>query len=434
MRFFEAKSNPADDLRSRQAELYGLNQSVLEQAQAQNCDLSDNEAQEFDERAQQIDSLSRQLSRLDQYGRQGDMLASPQPRRVAPGQPGRGQYGMEGARGGSLGRQIVTHPKFQAWAAADGAKSRMPVTFTIQAQSDWPDPVPVLNPTVRGPEPQPTGLRSLIPEGAITGGAVTFFREDPAGTDWLAGYQSDYLTQKKELKVKLDPVTQMVAQLAGFIRVPLQMLEDLPNFETYVNGRLTIGLNAFLEQELATGTGSAIRMGTIQGLLPLAAEAAAAGSSDNLADQVLAAANQIQANGYTPDGVCFSPSAWSQLATAKTTFGGYILTGVPTYAAQLSLWGLRCTTSFALTGNADFLVGAFQQGSTLLIRSGTDVRISFEDQNDFVINAASIRCEMRACHGVWAPAAFIKKTATVTANGASTTSATDKAEKKSLLK
>ena len=128
---------------------------------------------------------------------------------------------------------------------------------------------------------------------------------------------------------------------------------------------------------------------------------------DNVIDQVMAALAYLTSVFYTPTAIVMNPLDWAAMQIMKTPTGIYILGGPPTSIADPHLWGLPVALTPTMT-LGQFLVGSFPSNATLFDRESASVEISFENEDDFVRNLATIRAEERIALAVYRPQAFVK--------------------------
>ena len=83
----------------------------------------------------------------------------------------------------------------------------------------------------------------------------------------------------------------------------------------------------------------------------------------------------------------------------------------------MAMWGVSLIVSPSLAPGT-FVVGAFSEACILFQRQQLTVDISYENEDDFVKNLATLRGEMRAALAVALPAGVI--TGTLPAAGAAT--------------
>jgi hypothetical protein len=255
----------------------------------------------------------------------------------------------------------------------------------------------------------PLVMRDLLDVIPLTGtNAVEYVTEH-----WTENpdYQVTEGTRKAQSGVSYTDATAMVRTIAHFIKVSRQMLADVPYVQTSIDQRMVYLVLRKEDLEVLYGDNSA---GHLNGLMPqathLAIPAGISALVTTFMDAVAAAITQIANNGYIATAIVMHPTDWAGLQLTKTTLGTYILQGPgygpPQAISQKTLWGLPVVTSINMKVG-EFLVGAFPGNAALFDREQAIVEISFENEDDFVNNLCTIRCEERVTLAVYVPLAFV---------------------------
>jgi HK97 family phage major capsid protein len=195
-----------------------------------------------------------------------------------------------------------------------------------------------------------------------------------------------------------------VVTLAHFIPVSRQVLDDAPQLQSYVNGRLMYGLKLVEEDQLLNGDGAS---GNISGILNTGNFTAynRTTSGDTAIDTLRRAITQAALSEYTADTIVLNPADWEAIELTKASDGMYVWTN-PAVMAGPTLWGKRVIPTNSITENT-FLVGAFSMGAQVWDRMDAAVQISYEDSDNFRKNMATLLCEERLALTVYRPSAFI---------------------------
>jgi hypothetical protein len=224
-------------------------------------------------------------------------------------------------------------------------------------------------------------------------------------------YQVTEGTRKSQSGVTYTDATAMVRTIAHFIKVSRQMLADVPYVQTSIDQRMVYLVLRKEATEVLYGDNSA---GHLNGLMPqathLAIPASITAAVTTFMDAIAAAITQIATNGYVATAIVVNPVDWAALQLAKSTIGLYVLQGPgygpPQSMAAPTLWGLPVLSSISMKAG-EFLVGGFPGNAALFDREQAIVEISFENEDDFVNNLATIRCEERVTLAVYVPLAFV---------------------------
>jgi HK97 family phage major capsid protein len=249
-----------------------------------------------------------------------------------------------------------------------------------------------------------TGVRTLVPQGNTTAGAITYVVETSFTNN--ANVVAEGTAKPKSDKV-FTPTTQPVEVIAHFFKVSRQSYEDLPGLAAQIESNGIYGVQLKEDQQLLNGSGVAPQL---RGFMTVAAAAPAPGGTDpTLVDAVGAAIFDLASKGYMADGSVMNPADWGGVAMLKNSQGNYLFANPIAYSSSLSLWGTRMVMSSQMTAG-NFLVGAFRGNSLILDREEVNVRVAEQSEDDFVKNLLTILVEERLALLIFTAAAFEKGT------------------------
>jgi HK97 family phage major capsid protein len=221
---------------------------------------------------------------------------------------------------------------------------------------------------------------------------------------------------KPENSVTFQSVSEKVRLIATWIPATRQILDDLPELNTFLGSALPYYVNLEEELQLLAGDNTGENL---HGLLSQAsafntALLPSAAKGWNKIDVIGTAIRQITAaKEIDPTFVIMHPNDWWDIRLTKDGFGRYIL-GDPQMVARPNLFGLDVvyTTSIA---PGTFLVGSGSPvAAEIRDRMEMQVEISTEHSDYFVRNLIAVRAEKRLALLTKRPASFI--------NGSFTTS------------
>lgn len=252
-------------------------------------------------------------------------------------------------------------------------------------------------------------IRDLLTPGRTGQNAVQYVRE--VGFDNGAAMQSEGAT-KGQSDIDYELKTVPVQTVAHFIVASKQILDDAPQLESSIDGRLRYGLMFVEEAQLLTGSGT----GTdLNGLITQAVNFSRTFLPDlpNRIDDVRLAILQTELAEFPATGVVLHPTDWARIETAKDTQGKYLLSSVTDGqgVATTRLWSLPVVSTQSITATK-FLVGAFSLGAQIFDREDAAVELSTEDNDNFRRNLVTLRAEERLALAVYRPESFIYGTFT----------------------
>lgn len=248
-------------------------------------------------------------------------------------------------------------------------------------------------------------IRDLMSPGTTKSNAVTYVKE--TGFTNSAAPVSETV-KKPQSDIVLTAVLQAVITLAHYIKASVQILDDIPQLQSYIDGRLRYGLNFVEETQLLKGSGTGLNLNGIY-TQATAYAAPISVASPTRVDVIRLMMLQAFLAEFPPTGIVLHPSDWAAIELGKDTQGRYII-GDPQGVLGANLWGLPVVETQAMTVNTG-LVGAFKPMSQIFDREDASVVISTENEDDFVRNMITIRAEERLASAVYRPEAFVKNAA-----------------------
>ena len=165
------------------------------------------------------------------------------------------------------------------------------------------------------------------------------------------------------------------------------------------------GLKYAEEREILFGDGTGIHL---HGIIPQATAYSAAFTVEmqTYIDQIRLAILQSPLARLPATGIVMHTTDWARVETTKDANGQYIFAN-PLGLATPTLWGLPIVDTDVDEFEDHFLVGAFQGGAQIYDREEMNVEIATENEDDFVKNMVTGRCEERVALAVFRPEAFI---------------------------
>jgi HK97 family phage major capsid protein len=216
---------------------------------------------------------------------------------------------------------------------------------------------------------------------------------------------------KYENAVQFTAVSTNVITLATWIPASKQILDDLPELESFIRSSLPYYVNKAEDQQILSGDGTGQNLnGLITQGSAFNASLLSAAAGYTRIDMIGAAAEQVDIIDEVPSSfVAVNPrDAWN-LRRTKDGFGRYLL-GDPQSEDPFKIWGLTVISTTAMAAGT-FLVGTGDEAAAQLRdRMEMQVEISTEHQDYFVKNLVAIRAEKRVALVVQRPQAFITGT------------------------
>jgi HK97 family phage major capsid protein len=308
----------------------------------------------------------------------------------------------------SIGEMFTKSDVFKAMQERRGGSARVELKAAIVNATGQNQPL-VADMRVPGiinnPDRRFT-IRDALPVGRTSSNLVQFTRElvftNNAGPQYASPAREN--VTKPESGITFELANAPVVTLAHWIPVSKQVLDDAPQLQGYINGRLMYGLKLEEEDQLLNGNGSG---SNISGLLDSGNFTAynRAQTGDTNVDTLRRAITQGALSEYNVDTIVINPADWEEIELTKATDGQYIWAN-PALVAGPQLWGRRVIATNSITAGA-FLVGAFSMGAQVWDRSDAQMLLSFENSDNFVKNMATLLVEERLAMTVYRPTAFV---------------------------
>jgi HK97 family phage major capsid protein len=308
----------------------------------------------------------------------------------------------------SIGEMFTKSDVFKAMQERRGGSARVELKAAIVNATGQNQPL-VADMRVPGiinnPDRRFT-IRDALPVGRTSSNLVQFTRElvftNNAGPQYASPAREN--VTKPESGITFELANAPVVTLAHWIPVSKQVLDDAPQLQGYINGRLMYGLKLEEEDQLLNGNGSG---SNISGLLDSGNFTAynRAQTGDTNVDTLRRAITQGALSEYNVDTIVINPADWEEIELTKATDGQYIWAN-PALVAGPQLWGRRVIATNSITAGT-FLVGAFSMGAQVWDRSDAQMLLSFENSDNFVKNMATLLVEERLAMTVYRPTAFV---------------------------
>lgn len=318
----------------------------------------------------------------------------------------------------SLGQQFVesgafTEFKGRAWHKGGAAlnvngsivERKTTITSSTVGNSTPGILFPQRLPGIVKPPMEQVRVRDLIPFGTTSNNAVEYIKENVFTN--AASPQTEG-SAKAESALTFTIAHAHVQTIAHWLPATRQILDDFPQLQAYIDGRLLDGLAEAEDAELLNGDGTGLHL---SGLITEATAYAGTydAGSDTRLDKINHALAELEAAKYHPDGIVLNPVDLRILQVIKENItaanqGAYVLGG-PGVALPPSIWNLPVAVTTAMTVGK-FLVGDFRRYSMGFDRMQSRVDISTEHSTFFTENKVAIRAEERIALAVFAGAAF----------------------------
>lgn len=243
-------------------------------------------------------------------------------------------------------------------------------------------------------------LLDMLPRLRATSNTFEFLRmdgylnnADAQATEGAAKPETDMPTSLSEVKINT---------YAHWIRCSTQVLMDMDQLATHLQGLLSYGVLAKMERDIIDGDGTG---GRALGLVPQATPfVPSLGTDAGHADAIGAGIAELSALGWMPDLVVLNPRTWHRIRSERGTDLQYVAGGWA-MPAQPSVYNVRVVTTPSLEDGKALILDTKQ--TAFLDRMMPVFAVSRDDGDNFTTNKATLLVEMRAGLAVFSPSAVL---------------------------
>jgi HK97 family phage major capsid protein len=260
-------------------------------------------------------------------------------------------------------------------------------------------------------------VRSVLLNGRTTSDSILFVKENvyTSAAAAVAEAVSTVTGAKPESSLTFTQASAPVEVIAHWIPITRQALDDVPQLQSYVEGRLLDGLVREENEQLLKGDGTSPNISGIldqSGIQVLdqtyftgaAVQNPGAGGPENF-NRILRAKTLIMTTGDSmATFIIMNPTDYETLVTLADTTDNYFGAGPFSNGGLPNIWGLTpVLTEDMVAGN--YLVG---DGTAAQVWDRWDARILVADQHSdfFIRNMLVLLAEERLGLTVYRPAAF----------------------------
>lgn len=414
------------ELRAKKTELADEAKSILDKCREEGRERSEDENAEVTQIHATLQTLSADEEILEKQievdkdilksvGAQGEEIEEiknyPQPKREA-----------------SIGEQFVESEQFKkaftdyqngAQSFSTGGIEIKSGTVLEGGQGAGLIPVPQVIPGQVETLFQRLTVADLLPSGQTGTNSIRYVVEGTATNSANAVAEGG---AKPASDLALSTVDEPVKKIATILTVSDEMLEDVAQVQSYINGRLSLFVKIKEENSLVSGGGTDDLVGILgrSGI-----HTYPAGTVDNNAVALFKAINGTRGSSFLePDAIIMNPANWQNTRlltdTAGQFFGGGPFQGPYGNGSNLpasgqvtgsldSIWGKPVLVTTAV-GAGTALIGSFAQAAQLFRRGGPTVEATNSHASNFTSNLVTIRAEERLGLAVYRPGAFTKVT------------------------
>lgn len=263
--------------------------------------------------------------------------------------------------------------------------------------------------TIRMPGYIPSAQRiptvtDIIPQRPTNQAAIVYMVESTFTNN--AAERAEGANNAGEAALALTPTTSTVRQIAVWLPVTQEQMDDVAYINSYVNDRMGLMIRQRLSSQVLVGNGIAPNLA---GLIGMAGVQTQALGADPVPDAIYKAMTLVRVTGRAePNAIVMHPNDWQDIRLLRTVDGVYIW-GSPAEAGPERIWGLPVIQDSACTENTA-VVGDYANYSELAMRQGIEVDITDSHASLFIQMTLAVRAHLRVAFVVYRPAAFCQVT------------------------
>jgi HK97 family phage major capsid protein len=252
-----------------------------------------------------------------------------------------------------------------------------------------------------------THMRDVLPLGNTNSNTVRHIRDN--GGEGGPAMVAEAGT-KPQMDRDLSIVDAPVRKIATYLRVPEEMIEDIPYLTSFLTNIGTEEVLAVEDAQVLYGDGTGQNLSglaTAGNFTAFAAGTSVLGGTPNEFDVLRAADKQMRTLKRTPTVALVSPTDYFNMISRKDSTGNYILSGggnglIPTVN------GFPIVQMNQITAG-DFIV-MDRNAAQILFRSNVNVRFYEQDQDNAIKNMVTIVIEERLALAIYYVNGIIKGT------------------------
>lgn len=252
-----------------------------------------------------------------------------------------------------------------------------------------------------------THMRNILSTGNTNSNIIRYVRDN-------GGEGGPAMTAEGATKPQMDRDLQVydapVRKLATYMRVPEEMIEDIPFLTSFLTNVGTEELLAVEDTQILYGDGTGQNLaglGLAGNFTAFAAGTSVIGASANQFDVLRAADKQMRTLKRTPNIALVNPTDYFDMISKKDTTNNYILSGggnglIPTVN------GFPIVQMNQITAGDFFVMDT--RAAQIFFRSNITVRFYEQDQDNAIKNLVTIVIEERLALPIYYVTGIIKGT------------------------
>lgn len=211
-----------------------------------------------------------------------------------------------------------------------------------------------------------------------------------------------------QTSVQFTPTSVVTKKIASLYQHGTELFENIPYFLQYILTRLQIKHVLAEDQELFFGDNTTLHLNGIYTQAPDAANLTFAikKTNPNYYDVLKSCRAKLASQEYVPNVATVSWEDYDSMTSAKSTVGEYVLGSLGNTPDAPSVDFKIIPSTLMPVGK--FLLGDFANAAKIIDSRTLQIMMSYESDNNFQNDTASIRLTSRSAMAVYRPSAFLK--------------------------
>ena len=374
-----------EELQAKKAELAALKERI-EANDAEAIAEGEKLQQEIEAKTAEIEQAEKKAALLSVIGKKESEESTMEVKNAATV----GEHFVEHLKANPTGKRFnVLAPEFKTYSDIQ----KTPTTSGVSAFATTYDR------TVVEAARTPLVVRDLFAAETISGSTLVYLTEGaiegaPAATNEAAAKPQVHFADP-------TPHTVSLAKIACHIKESDEYREDYAFLASAINGRLLYHHGLVVQNKLIYDLSNTSGIQSDDDTWTSSSTAA------EIADLILKGAMDVQEEtGFAADAIIINPTDWYSLRVAKDGEARYYGGGFFGSQNIPNLWGIPVCVSTAVSAGT-IIVGAFRTCASVVTNGGVSIEMTNTDQDDFVKNLMTIRCEERLALAVRRPKGFM---------------------------
>jgi HK97 family phage major capsid protein len=245
-------------------------------------------------------------------------------------------------------------------------------------------------------------VADALPSGNTTSNSIEYTRELLFTNAAEETQEGDFAYPQSDIVFELEVAP--VRNIGHTILISKQMLEDAPTIASYVNGRMSFGVEFRKDFQILNGDGVGQNL---KGLLHADNHFALVGvtAGDDQYTNIRRAIAQVALADYMAEVVFLNPADCADIDLLEGS-DGHFISANPRMQNMKTIWGLPVIETNAMPVGR-FLVGSMSMATQFTKRRGVILEMSDSNKDNFEKDMVTLKASARAALEIYRPASLV---------------------------